>query len=143
MEKSLHSLSSKSETAGAIRYALSHWRALTRYVNDGLLEIDNSAAERSLRAVAIGRKNYLFMGADSGGQSAASLYSTLSGLPSHWVSQTQRPRSSLLSAHGSGDDRGTSDQPHPGTAALERCRLTPDRHFPSRVDPLNKCPLKN
>jgi transposase len=77
MEKTLGSLSAKSETAGAIRYALSHWRALTRYADDGLLEIDNSAAERALRAVAIGRKNYLFMGADSGGQRAASLYSLI------------------------------------------------------------------
>jgi transposase len=77
MEKMLRSLSTKSETAGAIRYALSHWRALTRYVDDGLLEIDNNAAERALRAVAIGRKNYLFMGADSGGQRAASLYSLI------------------------------------------------------------------
>jgi transposase len=47
MEKMLRSLSAKSDTAGAIRYALSHWRALTRYVDDGLLEIDNSAAERA------------------------------------------------------------------------------------------------
>jgi transposase len=77
MEKTLRSLSTKSETAGAIRYALSHWRALTRYIDDGLLEIDNSAAERALRAVAIGRKNYLFMGADSGGHRAASLYSLI------------------------------------------------------------------
>ena len=77
MEKTLRSLSTKSETAGAIRYALSHWRALTRYVDDGLLEIDNNAAERALRAVAIGRKNYLFMGADSGGHRAASLYSLI------------------------------------------------------------------
>jgi hypothetical protein len=77
MEKTLRSLSAKSETAGAIRYALSHWRALTRYVDDGLLEIDNNAAERALRVVAIGRKNYLFMGADSGGQRAASLYSLI------------------------------------------------------------------
>ena len=53
LEKSLRSLSTKSETAGVIRYALSHWRALNRYVDDGLLEIDNSAAERALRAVAI------------------------------------------------------------------------------------------
>jgi transposase len=77
MEKALRSLSTKSETAAAIRYALSRWRALTRYVDDGLLEIDNSAAERALRAVAIGRKNYLFMGSDSGGQRAASLYSLI------------------------------------------------------------------
>jgi hypothetical protein len=76
-ERSLRSLSAKGETAGAIRYALSHWRALTRYLDDGHLEIDNDAAERALRAVAIGRKNYLFMGADCGGQRAASLYSLI------------------------------------------------------------------
>lgn len=75
MEKTLTSLSTKSETAGAIRYALSRWRALTRYVDDGLLEIDNNAAERSLRSVVMGRKNYLFMGSDSGGERAAALYS--------------------------------------------------------------------
>src|SRR5208283_4477392 len=67
MEKALRSLSAKSETAAAIRYALSRWRALTRYTDDGLLEIDNSAAERALRAVALGRKNYLFAGSDCGG----------------------------------------------------------------------------
>ena len=77
MEKTLRSLSTKSETAGAIRYALSHWRALIRYVDDGLLEIDNSAAERSLRAVVMGRKNYLFIGSDSSGQRAAALYSLI------------------------------------------------------------------
>jgi len=77
MEKALGTLSIKSETAAAIRYALSHWRALTRYVDDGLLEIDNSAAERSLRAVVLGRKNYLFMGSDDGGHRAAALYSLI------------------------------------------------------------------
>lgn len=77
MEKMLRSLSAKSDTAGAIRYALSHWRALTRYVDDGLLEIDNSAAERALRAISIGRKNYLFFGADSGGVRAASFYTLI------------------------------------------------------------------
>jgi hypothetical protein len=59
MEKALRSLSAKSETAAAIRYALSRWSALTRYTEDGLLEIDNSAAERVRRAVALCRKNYL------------------------------------------------------------------------------------
>ena len=52
----LRSFSPKSETAGAMRYALSRWRALTRYIDDGWLEIDNGAAERALRAVALGRK---------------------------------------------------------------------------------------
>src|ERR1039458_477897 len=77
MEKALRSLSAKSETAGAIRYALSRWRALTRYTEDGLLEIDNSAAERALRAVALGRKNYLFAGSDCGGERAAAMYSLI------------------------------------------------------------------
>jgi len=53
METSLRSLSKKSETAGAIRYALAHWRALTRFLDDGLLEIDNNSAERALRCVAM------------------------------------------------------------------------------------------
>ena len=77
MEKSLRSLSPKSDTAGAIRYALSRWRALTRYTDDGLLEIDNSAAERALRAVALGRKNFLFVGSDCGGERAAAMYSLI------------------------------------------------------------------
>jgi len=77
MEKALRSLSVKSETAAAIRYALSRWRALTRYINDGRLEIDNSAAERALRAVALGRKNFLFVGSDAGGERAAAMYSLI------------------------------------------------------------------
>jgi len=70
-------LSRKSELALAIRYALSHWVALTRYRDDGRLEIDNNAAERALRAVALGRKNWLFAGSDDGGERAAAIYSLL------------------------------------------------------------------
>ena len=77
MEKMLRSLSTKSDTAGAIRYALSRWRALTHYLDDGRLEIDNSAAERALRAVALGRKNYLLAGSDAGGDRAAAFYSLI------------------------------------------------------------------
>ena len=71
------SLSKKSDLAGAIHYALSRWRALTRYSEDGRIEIDNNAAERSLRAIALGRKNYLFAGSDAGGERAAIIYSLL------------------------------------------------------------------
>jgi transposase len=70
-------LSKKSELAGAIHYALSRWRALTRYCEDGRIEIDNNAAERSLRPVALERKNYLFAGSDAGGERAAAIYSLL------------------------------------------------------------------
>ena len=65
----------KSEVAGAIRYALSRWEALVRYRDDGRIEIDNNTVERALRAVAIGRKNYLFAGSDAGGERAAAIYS--------------------------------------------------------------------
>ncbi len=53
LKNSLSLLSPKSETAAAIRYALSRWRALTRYIDDGLLEIDNNPTERALRCVAL------------------------------------------------------------------------------------------
>jgi transposase len=75
LQQKLTTLSAKSDTAVAIRYALSRWRALTRYIDNGLVEIDNSSAERALRAVALGRRNYLFAGADSGGLRAAAIYS--------------------------------------------------------------------
>ena len=77
-EKMLTTLSRKSETALAIRYALSRWTALTRYLDDGRVEIDNNTAERSLRAVCLGRKNFLFAGSDDGGERAAAIY-TLTG----------------------------------------------------------------
>ena len=77
MEKTLARVSRKSEIAAAIRYALARWRALLRYLDDGSIEIDNSAAERALRVVALGRKNYLFAGSDQGGERAAAIYSLL------------------------------------------------------------------
>lgn len=73
----LASIPKKGELAKAIRYALSRWTALTRYQTDGRIEIDNNAAERALRAVAIGRKNWLFAGSDDGGERAAAIYSLL------------------------------------------------------------------
>ena len=70
-------MSKKSELAKAISYVLSRWTALTRYRDDGRIEIDNNAAERALRAVALGRKNYLFCGSDAGGERAAAIYSLI------------------------------------------------------------------
>jgi transposase len=75
LEETLGKLSRKSDTAVAVRYALGRWDALVRYCDDGRLEIDNNAAERALRAVALGRKNYLFAGSDRGGERAAAIYS--------------------------------------------------------------------
>jgi transposase len=77
LTKMLTGVSRKSDTAAAIRYALSRWRALCRYLDDGQIEIDNSGAERALRAIALGRKNFLFFGSDSGGENAAAIYTLL------------------------------------------------------------------
>jgi transposase len=77
LQQTLTTLSQKSATAKAIRYALSRWDALGRYCEDGRIEIDNNAAERALRCVALGRKNFLFAGSDAGGERAAAIYSLL------------------------------------------------------------------
>jgi transposase len=77
MEQTLTQVSAKSELAAALGYSLKRWEALTRYLDDGGIEIDNNAAERALRGPVLGRKNYLFAGADSGGERAAVLYTLL------------------------------------------------------------------
>jgi transposase len=77
LQSTLSQVSRKSSLAEAIRYTLSRWSALIRYCDNGYLEMDNNAAERALRCVALGRKNYLFAGSDAGGQRAAALYSLL------------------------------------------------------------------
>lgn len=77
LQETLQSLSQKWALAEAIRYVLKLWAALVRYTGGGRIEIDNNAAERPLRAVAIGRKNYLFAGSDAGGERAAAIYSLI------------------------------------------------------------------
>lgn len=91
LRATLATLSSKSDTAAAILYSLKLWPALIRYCDDVQIEIDNSAAERALRGIALGRRNYLFAGADSGGERAAAIYTLigtakLSGVdPEAWL----------------------------------------------------------
>jgi transposase len=77
LQATLPRISGKSELAGAIRYALNRWTALSRYRDDGRLEIDNNIAERAIRAIALGRKNWLFAGSDEGGERAACIYSLI------------------------------------------------------------------
>ncbi len=77
LDASLARISGKSELAGAIRYGRSRWSALTRYLDDGRLEISNNAAERAIRPLALGRKNYLFAGSDAGGDRAAAAYTLI------------------------------------------------------------------
>src|SRR3712207_6470800 len=67
-------ISGKGELAKAVRYALARVRKLRPYLEHGCLEVDNNAAERAMRPVALGRKNYLFVGSEGGGKSAAVAY---------------------------------------------------------------------
>ena len=67
----------RGDLAGAIRYALNRWAALTRYQDDGRLAVDNNAAERAIRPLILGRKNWLFCGSDPGGTRAAAIMSLL------------------------------------------------------------------
>jgi transposase len=70
-------LSSKNEIAKAIQYSLKRWGALTRFLDDGRLCMSNNAAERALRAVAIGRHNWTFAGSDEGARRAAAIYTLI------------------------------------------------------------------
>jgi transposase len=67
-------LSGKSALGEAFRYTIKRQDALTRFVTDGRLEVDNNIAENAMRKIALGRRNYLFAGSDSGGDRAASIY---------------------------------------------------------------------
>lgn len=70
-----HKFVPKSPMGDAIGYALRQWNALTRYLDDGRLEIDNNRVERQMRVVAVGRKNWMFAGSAEGGRRAATIYS--------------------------------------------------------------------
>ena len=77
METERRRLSGKNELAKALQYALGRWDALARFTADGRLAIDNNAAERALRGIAVTRKNFLFLGSDKGGERAAIIYTAL------------------------------------------------------------------
>ena len=88
-KKVLSKLAQKGSTSLAIKYALNHEIALKRFLEDGKIEIDNNAAERALRVVAVGRKNWLFAGSDEGGKAAADIYTVIesakmNGLNPEW-----------------------------------------------------------
>jgi transposase len=70
-------VSKNSETGKAIDYSLKRWPALTRFLDDGRLCMSNNTAERELRAVAVGRKNWMFAGSDEGGRRAAAIYTLI------------------------------------------------------------------
>jgi transposase len=77
LETSLRQVSAKSALAQAIRYSLSRWKQLNRYITNGRLEMSNNAAERAMKPPVLGRKNYLFCGSDAGGKRAACMYTII------------------------------------------------------------------
>ncbi|MGS5123115.1 IS66 family transposase, partial [Escherichia coli] len=77
IQTQMKTLSRHSDTAKAFAYLLKQWEALNVYCSNGQVEIDNNIAENALRGVAVGRKNWLFAGSDSGGEHAAVLYSLI------------------------------------------------------------------
>ncbi len=87
----LRQVSARTPFAEALRYAVRLKPALLAYTEDGRLEIDNNLAENALRGIAVGRKNWMFAGADCGGERAAAMYSLLetaklNGVnPQHWL----------------------------------------------------------
>jgi transposase len=85
----------RSPMAGAIGYALNQWDALSVYASHGFLAIDNNAAERALKRVAFGRKNWLFAGNDKAGGTAATLYTLIASAERHGV-DPQRYLTSVL-----------------------------------------------
>jgi hypothetical protein len=77
IDDALRRLSPKSAMAKALAYGRKRWNALTRFLDEGSAEIDNNIAERAIRSVAIGRKNWLFAGSVAGGERAAAIYSVI------------------------------------------------------------------
>lgn len=88
------SISGKSPLAVAIRYALTRMKRLRPYLDHGILELDNNTAERAMRSVAVGRKNYLFVGSQTGGRAAAIAYTLIETAklndvdPQAWLADT-------------------------------------------------------
>uniref|UniRef100_UPI001F5B7F73 IS66 family transposase n=2 Tax=Sphingomonas panni TaxID=237612 RepID=UPI001F5B7F73 len=77
LDAALRRLSPRSDMARAIAYGTKRWPALSRFLDDGRLEIDNNIAERALRGVAVGRRNWLFAGSRAGGERAAAIYTVI------------------------------------------------------------------
>lgn len=96
-----HTVLPKSPLGEAIHYTLGQWRALTRYLEDGRLSIDNNISERNLRTVAVGRKNWIFAGSDEGALRAAVLYSLVQSCKHHGLDPFAYFRDTLplLSTH--------------------------------------------
>ena len=102
-------VSAKSKIGEAIRYTLTRWDGLTRFLDDGRIELDNNAVERSIRPLALNRKNALFAGSDEGGDNWAVIATLienckLSGIDPHtWLTETLTKLANGHPANGVGE----------------------------------------
>lgn len=96
METHLPGLLPQSPLAKAMAYAANHWQALTRFLDDGRLPLDNNAAERALRPIAVGRKNWLFAGSTRGGEASAIVLSFVESAKLHGLNPFQYLRDVLI-----------------------------------------------
>jgi len=120
----LATVSAKSDLAVAINYSLKRWEALTRYVGDGRIELDNNAAERALRGPVLGRKNYLFAGSNSGGERTAAMYSLLESAKLNGLEPEAYLRQVL---------ERLPEQPMSGIAELLPCNIAPEQRADVRL----------
>ncbi len=120
LREKLGLISQKSKLAEAIRYALARWEGLTRFLDDGRIEIDPNTVERSIRPIALSRKNALFAGSDGGGEDWGGRR------PAGRNLQAQRRRSSRLSRRRACQDRqGPSQQPDRRSPAMGYVKAEP------------------
>jgi len=83
LQQEQHRVVPQSKVGKAITYALNQWQELCRFVDDGRLPIDNNAVEREMKAIATGRKNWMFFGSERGGRAAAIIYSVIASARRH------------------------------------------------------------
>ena len=107
LREKLALISQKTKLAEAIRYALSRWDGLTRFIDDGRIEIDSNVVERAIRPIALNRKNALFAGSDGGAENWAIVASLARDLQAEWSSirrpiwPTSSPKSSTAISRAS------------------------------------------
>lgn len=96
LEARLLEVSKKSGLGKAIRYTLNHWEGLTRFIDDGRIEIDSNTVERSIKPIGLGKKNYLFAGSEGGAETWATLASLINTAklhdidPRHYLTRCSR-----------------------------------------------------
>lgn len=150
MEERLHTLQAlpKSSFGKALTYARNQWQALRRFTSDGRLTIDNNTAERTLRAQAVGRKNWLFLGSEAAGHRSSVLHTILAGSKRHRLEPWTYLRDVLLRLHAeTGDlthllpDRWATEHPeHILQHRLEESRRQATRKKQRRATRRRKAP---